>query len=145
MNSNTIPAPLSKFDELYSAATVPESAPSNSDIPDGEYATVVEEVTLMQSSTSTPTLVWTFRIHGGSYSDRLLRKVRPISERTIAWVKEDLIKCGLKLDVFSDLSNRIEELRGASVPVLKRGDNDFGVHIQWPKKAQSHSDEDTPF
>jgi hypothetical protein len=41
--------------------------------------------------------------------------------------------------VLSDLSNRIEELRGASVTVLKRGNNDFGVHIQWPKNAQSHS------
>lgn len=80
-----------------------------------------------------------------AHSDRLLRKVRPISERTIAWVKEDLIKCDLKLDVFSDLSNRIEELRGACVPVLKCGDNDFGVHIQWPKKTQSQAGEEIPF
>jgi hypothetical protein len=103
----------------------------------GEYATVVEGVTLTNSSTSTPTIAWTFQIRGGSHSGRLLRKVRPITERTIAWVKEDLLKCGLKLDLFSDLSNRIEELRGACVPVLKRGDSDFGVQIRWPKKTQS--------
>src|ERR1700690_4143623 len=113
MNSSTTTTPLSKFDELYSAATVAGGTPSNSDnadIPDGEYATVVEDVTLTNSSTSTPTIAWTFQIRGGSHSGRLLRKVRPITERTIAWVKEDLLKCGLKLDLFSDLSNRIEEL-----------------------------------
>jgi len=148
MNSNATSAPLSKFDELYSAATVGEGTPFNnvnSDIPDGEYEAVVEDIALTHGSTSTSTIVWTFKIFGGSHSDRLLRKVRPISERTISWVKEDLTKCGLKLDVFSDLSNRIDELRGARVAVLKRGDNDFGVHIQWPKKAQPHSGEEIPF
>ena len=141
MDSKTASSPLSRFNELYSAATAGESAPrdNDSDVPDGEYAAVVEDVTLAPGSTLTPTITWTFRIRGGTHSDRLVRKVRPITERTIAWVKEDLIKCGLELDVFSDLSNRIEELRGASVSVLKRGGNDFGVHIQWPKKAQSHS------
>jgi hypothetical protein len=49
------------------------------------------------------------------------------------------------LDVYSDLSNRIEELRGACVPVLKRGDNDFGVHIQWQKTAHSPAGEEIPF
>jgi hypothetical protein len=132
---------------LYSAATVSEGTPSNinSDIPDGEYAAIVEDVTLTQGSTARATIVWTFRICGGGHADRLLRKVRPISERTIAWVKEDLMKCGLKLNMFSDLSIRIDEMRGARVPVLKRGDNDFGVHIQWPKKAQPHSGEEIPF
>jgi hypothetical protein len=139
MDSKTASSALSKFDELYGAATVGESAPLNSDIPDGEYAAVVEEVTLIPSSTSAPAIAWTFRIRGGMQSDRLLHKVRPITERTIAWVKEDLIKCGLELNVFSDLSNRIGELRSAPVTVLKRGDNDFGVHLQWPKKAQSQS------
>ena len=42
MTSNTSSAPLCKFDELYSAATVAEGAPSSSDIPDGEYVMVVE-------------------------------------------------------------------------------------------------------
>ncbi len=139
MNSKAATSPLSQFDELYSTAAVAEGAPSTSDIPDGEYSAVVEEVTLTSSSTSAPTIAWTFRIRGGDQSGGLLRKVRPITERTISWVKEDLIKCGLELSVFSDLSNRIEELRGASVTVLKRGNNDFGVHIQWPKKVQSHS------
>jgi hypothetical protein len=147
MDSNTTSTHLSKFDELYNTATVAESSTFNinSDVPDGEYATIVQDVTLTNGSTSTPTIVWTFRIRGGSHSDRLLRKVRPITERTIAWVKEDLTKCGLALDLFSDLSNRIEELRGACVMVLKRGDNDFGVHIQWPKKAQSPAGEEIPF
>jgi hypothetical protein len=139
MDSKTASFFLSKFDGLYSAATVGEGAQPNSGIPDGEDSAVVEEVTLMQSSMSAPTIAWTFRIRGGTQSDRLLRKARPITERTIGWVKEDFTKCGLELNVFSELSSRIEELRGASVTILKRGDNDFGVHIQWPRKAQSHS------
>jgi hypothetical protein len=149
MNSNISSASLSKFDELYSAATVTEGSPSSSDIPDGEYATVVEEVALTNGSNSTPTIIWTFRIRGGSYSDRLLHKVRPVTERTIPWVKEDFNKCGLKLDAFSDLPNRIEELRGACASVVKRtrDGNDFGVHIQWPgtDTVRSHSSQDTPF
>lgn len=127
-----------------------EGAPSNSDIPDGDYVSVVEDVALTSSSTSTPTIVWTFRIRSGSYSNRLLRKVRPVTERTIAWVKEDFLKCGLKLNSFSDLPSRIEELRGCCVSVVKRATregNDFGVHIQWSNvgTAQSHSGEDIPF
>jgi hypothetical protein len=144
MKSTSISCDLSKFDELYSAAGVPEGVPDMSDIPDGEYAALVEDVTLANGSGTTPTLIWTFRIRGGCYSDRLLRKMRPVTERTIAWVKEDFAKCGLKLDVFSDLPNRIEELRGTCLPVLKRmrDGNDFGVHIQWPNKARSHSAEE---
>ena len=149
MNSNTTSASLSKFDELYSAATVAEGMPSSSssDIPDGEYATVIEDIALTHNSPSAPAIVWTFRIRGGSHSDRLLRKVRPITERTVAWVKEDLIKCGLKLDAFSDLPNRIEELRGLSVRVAKRTreGNDFGVWILWPNTARAHSAEEIPF
>jgi hypothetical protein len=149
MNSNTASSNLSKFDELYSAATVAEGPPFSSDIPDGEYVTVVEDATLTNGSTSTPTIVWTFRIRGGSYSDRLLRKVRPITERTVAWVKEDFMKCGLKLDAFSDLPSRIEELHGVCVPVVKRtrDGNDFGVHIQWPSTGttRSRSGEEIPY
>jgi hypothetical protein len=104
---------------------------------------------LTNGSTSTPTIIWTFRIRGGSYSDRLLRKVRPVTDRTIPCVKEDFNKCGFKLDAFSDLPNRIEELRGACASVVKRtrDGNDFGVHIQWPgtDTVRSHSSQDTPF
>ena len=39
-----------------------------SDIPDGEYAALVEDVTLANGSGTTPTLIWTFRIRGGCYS-----------------------------------------------------------------------------
>jgi hypothetical protein len=147
MNSSTTIASLSKFDELYNTATVAEGPPSSSDIPDGEYAAVVEDIALTHSSTSTPTIVWTFRIRGGSYSDRLLRKVRPVTERTIAWVIGDFIKCGLKSDAFSDLPNRMKELCGVSVPVVKRTreGSDFGVLIIWPNAAKSHSDEEVPF
>ena len=136
MNPDRNPTTLSKFDELYSTATVAEGAPPGTDVPDGEYVAVVEDVVLTNSPTSAPTIVWTFRIREGSYSDRLLRKVRPVTERTIAWVKEDFTKFGMTLDAFSDLPNRMEELRGKCVPVVKRAsDGDFGVHISWPKKG----------
>ncbi len=146
MDFNKTSATLSKFDELYSAATVAEGPPSCSDIPDGEYATVVEDVALTNNSASTLSIVWTSRIRGGSYSDRLLRKVRLVTDRTIAWVKEDFIKCGLKLAAFSDLPDKIEELRGVSVPVAKRArEGDFGVLILWPSTSRSHSGEEIPY
>ena len=57
-----------------------------------------------------------------------------------------LTNAGLRLDLFSDLPDRIEELRGMCVPVVKRTrDGDFGVHIQWPNNAKSHSAEETPY
>lgn len=144
MNYDNASSSLSKFDEAYSTATVAKGTQPNSDVPDGEYTIVVENVTLRHSTTSTPTIVWSFRIRGGSDSGRLLQKVRPITERTIAWVKEDLLKCGLELDLFSDLANRLEELRGVGVTVLKRGDNDFGVHIQRPAKTLPNTEEQVP-
>src|ERR1700678_2519675 len=105
MNTDTNPATLSRFDELYSTATVAESAPAGNDIPDGEYAAVVEDVVVTDNPPSAPAIVWTFKIRDGSYSGRQLRKVRPVTERTIAWVKEDFTKFGLTLDAFSDLPN----------------------------------------
>ena len=59
-----------------------------------------------------------------------------MTERTIGWVKEDFTKFGLTLDAFSDLPNRIEEIRGKGVPVVKHGGGDFGVHIQRPGKGR---------
>jgi hypothetical protein len=136
MNPDRNPTTLSRFDELYSTAKVTDGAPPGIEVPDGEYVAVVEDVVLTNSPTSAPTIVWTFKIREGVYSDRLLRKVRPVTERTIAWVKEDFTKFGMTLDAFSDLPNRIEELRGKCVPVVKRArDGDFGVHINWPKKG----------
>jgi hypothetical protein len=74
MNTDTNPAPLSRFDELYSTATVAEGTPSGNDILDGEYAAVVEDVVLTNNPPAAPAIVWTFRIREGAYSDRLLRK-----------------------------------------------------------------------
>ena len=73
--------------------------------------------------------------------------MRPVTERTVTWVKEDFVKCGLKLDKFSDLPNRIGELRGACVTVVKaRGDSDFGVHIKsCAAVGQSDSTDHVPF
>ena len=47
MNFNTINADLSKFDELYSTVSGDGGALSSAAVPDGEYATVVEDVILV--------------------------------------------------------------------------------------------------
>lgn len=146
MNTQTPAVDLTQFDRIYEA--VDTGRPSFEDtIPDGEYRVVVEQADLTRTRTSgSSMLVWKFRILDGAQCGRMLFKNRVITERTIPWLKEELIKCGLKLERLSELPQRITDLPGKELRILKRTrDGNTNVYIQWAGPRAVESDEDLPF
>lgn len=134
-------ADLSRFDALYNAASVSTgAAPRIDDIPNGEYEAEIDQVRI----TTAPALIWRFRITSGSFAGRLLIKCRPITEKTIPWIKEDLTKCGLRLSLFSELPMRVEDLARRKVSILKKDNTDFGVLLLWPAVDTRPTPEEPP-
>lgn len=127
MDQNTGPfAPdmdLSRFDEDYARAATQrrDAAPVYEDIPDGFYDACVEEVQLGQTaSTGNPMIVWKLRIRGPECEGKALTKVRVITDKTLAYVKQDLERLELHLDRLSDLPARAEEMIDREVRICKR-------------------------
>jgi len=147
MNTQTSNGDLSQFDRLFEAAETRGGDSLDSSVPDGEYSVLIEQADLTRSQTSgSNMLVWRMRIQAGEFSGRTIRKHRVITERTIPWLKEELVKCGLKLDRLSDLPKHINELPGRELNVLKRTrDGNSNVYIQWSGPRPMHSDDDLPF
>jgi hypothetical protein len=128
-STSDLAAELSRYDALYNTASVSGGGVRKTDdIPNGEYEAEIENVRI----TAAPALIWRFRIISGSYTGRTLVKFRPISEKSIAWIKEDLTKCGLRLALFSELPRRLGDLTGRRVSVMKKDNTDFGVLLLWP-------------
>ena len=142
MSVKEVAAELAQFDGLYEAAD--DGARENFD---GEYPVVVEQVELTRTRTSgNSMLVWKLRVREGAYSGRLIFKNRVITERTIPWLKEELVKCGLKLERLSELPQRIPDLPGKELRILKKTrDGNSNVYIQWSAPRAVDSDSDLPF
>jgi Protein of unknown function (DUF669) len=147
MSAKEMSAELAQFDHLYEAAEGGANDSFDGGVPDGEYPVVVEQVELTRTRTSgNSMLVWKFRIREGAYSGRVVLKNRVITERTIPWLKEELVKCGLKLERLSELPARIPDLPGKELRILKRTrDGNSNVYIQWSAPRAVDSDDDLPF
>ncbi len=145
--STSVSIDLTRFDESYA------SAPSGdelylADVPDGEYQTVVEDVRLTESMTSgNPMIVWILRIADPRFGDRTLRKNRAITDRTIPWVKEDLVRCGVELKRLSELPSHLDKMLGREVTVLKRTkDGRSSIYfLRVARPVQVADEEDVPF
>ena len=111
---------LCQFDEAWPKPPV-GGDDRYADIPDGKYEAVIEEARLTTTaSTGRPMVVWTLRIQGPVAANRTLPKTCVITENSVAWLKEDLSKCGLNLERLSDLPQHIHEIEGQVLPVEKR-------------------------
>ncbi|MBI3209393.1 MAG: hypothetical protein HYZ37_10915 [Candidatus Solibacter usitatus] len=121
---------LSRFDEAYESAAIGDQS---SPVPDGEYTAVVHQLEIKEGSYgASPSIVWTFRITNGEWSDQLLQKRRPVMDRSLSWIKEDFTKCGLEFQRLSDLPQHIPELIGREMRIAKRTKDGFvNVHILW--------------
>lgn len=137
---------LSQFDPDYQRAELNNGQPGQ-DIPDGQYLVSVEEARLGRTqSTGKPMLSWTLRILGPTAQDRLLWKHRVISDKTLAWVKEELAVCGVVLEKFSDLPRRLPELRALEITVVKRTrDGRYDIYFQRGRRQAPEMDEELPF
>jgi hypothetical protein len=111
---------LRQFDEAWPKPPVGRDD-RYADIPDGKYEALIEEARLTTTaSTGRPMVVWTLRIQGPVAANRTLPKTCVITENSVAWLKQDLSKCGLNLERLSDLPQHIHEIEGQVLPVEKR-------------------------
>ena len=124
---------LSCFNEEYrkAPANEPQSPPAQRSIrfglPDGRYQVSIESVELTTAKSSgNPMVKWRFRVTSGAFENRLMFKNRAITPNTIDWVKKEMDACGLELEPFSDLPNRLRDLVNVRLAVAKvtKGDNE---------------------
>lgn len=108
---------LRRFDAHYAA----EAGPSTifSEVPDGRFRVQITDLELTLASTGNPVLKFGLRIMDGEHRKRMLWKRRVITENTIRYVKSELMTCGLRLERFSQLPLRLEELQGIELDITK--------------------------
>lgn len=135
---------LSHLDDAFQRAKFKDGENSREDVPDGYYDTVVEEVRLGKTPrTGNPMLSWKLRIVSEDFEGRTLNKNRIITEKSLAFLKDDLERCGLHLAKLSELPRHIEEMFGLKINVLKK------TKEQWTDiyfvKVERQERDDLPF
>lgn len=151
---------LSVYDDDYARAGVPraEAAPPD-EIPDGVYDAVIEDILLSRTATTgNPMVLWRLRIHGPQCEGKAVTKVRVITAKTLAFLKQDLERLDMHLDRLSDLPGRAPEMVDLKVRILKKtnsgrrwtdvyflgllsGEPTDGANGAWP----AGTDDDLPF
>jgi len=116
---------LSEWNDDYEAAPIEEN--KFDDVPDGKYQVSVEKVELARSKTSNnPMLKWQLRILGPNHAGRMIfRNSVMASAENIKYLKNDLHTCGLVLERFSDLGNRLNDLLDVKLEVTKKTRGEF--------------------
>ncbi|WP_031500137.1 DUF669 domain-containing protein [Bryobacter aggregatus] len=139
---------LSRFDHLVQTDTHTPLR-RNDLLPDGSYEVRIENAELTVSARSgNPVLKYTLRILGPSFTNFMMWKYRGITENTIHYIKDELEICGLKLDRFSELSNRLHELIDLKLEVFRktRGE-DTSIYFKRliGREEEPIDDDDLPF
>ena len=65
-------------------------------------------------------LSWKLRIVSEDFEGRTLNKNRVITEKTLAFLKDDLARCGVHLTRLSELPLHLDEMFGLKINVLKK-------------------------
>lgn len=140
---------LSRFNHLYRAETSSDAVNTTNTIPDGRYEVVVAEAVLTKSQKSgNPMIRWVLRITGSTFRDRIMRKHSAITENTIPFVRKELEICGLRLRAFEDLKQRVQELEGVELEVVRVTKNgDTNVYFNKAVAQQHHelAEDNLPF
>jgi Protein of unknown function (DUF669) len=102
-----------------------------SKIPEGQYLARVDKIEFKESqqTETKPSQIylrWQLNIIEGEFTNRkLFRNNMLKTEENLKWLKTDLVKCGIVLDKFSDLTTRYVELLDLELDVYvkPKGDN----------------------
>ena len=139
------PVELAGLDEAFQRATFRDNERTGTEeIPDGYYDTVVEEVRLGKTPrTGNPMLSWKLRILSEEFAGRVLNKCRVITDKSVAFLKDDLELCNVKLERLQDLPMRLDEMCGLRINALKRTKNQW-TDIYFVRVERPDS-ETTPF
>ena len=148
LDSEAPVADLARFDEEWTKTSV-SSDEMYSDVPDGTYEAVIENAHVGETaSTGRPVVIWRLRITGPAAVGRVVTKHRVITENTLAYLKEDLDKCQLKVARLSELRTRIKELVDRPISIDKRTrDSRTNIYFRWESNRPVHDGqiEDVPF
>ena len=117
---------LAQWEDVYEEHDVSESNDYDS-LPDGRYQVEVASVDLtISKSGGNPMLSWELTVLGPRYVGRKIwRNNMMITPENIRWLKQDLWKCGLKLQKLSDLKTRLSELLDLRLEVTLKTKNDI--------------------
>jgi len=114
---------LQKFDEAFASAPKEDKFES---VPDGRYQVVVDRVELKETkATGQPMLSWELVITGPTHENRRIYKNSVITEKSIPYLKRDLVKCGIELERVSDLPDHLEQLLDLRLNVHKKTSGDY--------------------
>jgi len=139
------PVDLRRFDTAYDQAEV--SRPG--EVPDGKYETQLADTQLGRSQKGDPMLTYDLVVCSGPYAGRHIFKNAVITDDSLSVVKSEL--CTLRLDLprFSDLQERLGELRGRTLAITKRTKNGYSNvyfnRLIQPAPGASECSEDVPF
>ena len=102
---------LAQWEDVYQEHEVNETDDFDS-LPDGRYQVEVAAVELtISKSAGNPMLAWELTVLGPRYVGRKIwRNNMMITAENIRWLKQDLWKCGLKLEKLGDLKTHLDEL-----------------------------------
>lgn len=90
---------LAEFDDVFMQA--PKERPKKPRVPDGTYQVIVDCVELMCSKNKgTPGLKWDLKVLEGKHKNEFIWKTNWITEKTIAFLKQDLFTAGFNVDDF---------------------------------------------
>ncbi|MBU0607873.1 MAG: DUF669 domain-containing protein [Armatimonadetes bacterium] len=144
-NTPVTAADLADFDEAYEQAEAEDDGFET--VPDGKYQVTVDRVELTRtSSNGDPMLKWTLRILGPTHEGRLLWRYNVMaSNEKIAWIKKDLLRCGVHLPRLSELPANLERLLDINLEVTKKTRGDFeSVFIDRRIRTAEEASSDAP-
>ncbi|MGJ5820871.1 DUF669 domain-containing protein [Paludibaculum fermentans] len=124
-NEDSRPVDLRQFDSAFGRPEKQQQQPaartSYEDVPDGFYDTRVEDATLSRThTTGNPMMVWRLRILGPTCQGRCVTKMRVITQKTVAYLKQDLERLGLQLTRLSEVQGRMSEMIDREVRIQKK-------------------------
>lgn len=92
-------------------------------------------------------LVWHLRITGPDCKgQKLFRRNMIASEQNVAWLKKDLVACGVELDSLTQLPGALDRLVGLTLEVTKKTKGEYeNVYINARVSSDGNSDTDLPF
>lgn len=113
---------LAKLDEAFAGEQVKnDQAP----VPDGRYHAEVERVILTRSQSQEPMLQWSLVIiTEGPHANRRVWYYRTINPKTLKWLKQDLVVCGLDVPRISDVADYLPQLTGAKLDITVKTKGD---------------------
>lgn len=115
---------LGQFDDDFRDAQ-PATRGELDEVPDGKYQVVIENAELTESSAGTPMIKWILRILAPHHQNRLLWRNSVITSKAIKYIKADLCTCGLRLEKFSELEDRMSDLLDVKLEITKRTKGDY--------------------